>query len=53
MTDQISKRNNPVMSGGIKKVTHTSRYTNAGLKVSLYVCAHTKIIPWKFPILNP
>ena len=23
------------------------------LKVSLYVCTHTKIIPWRFCILNP
>ena len=27
------------------------RYTNADLKVSLYV--HLKTIPWKFRILNP
>ena len=29
------------------------RYTNADLKISLYVCVHIKTIPWKFHILNP
>ena len=28
-------------------------YTNADLKISLYVCFHIKNIPWKFCILNP
>ena len=28
------------------------RYTNADLKISLYVCVYTKITPWKFRILN-
>ena len=34
-----------------KKTTY--RYTNADLKISLYVCVHVKAIPWKFCILNP
>ena len=29
------------------------RYTNAGLKISLYVCVHIKTIPGKLRILNP
>ena len=29
----------------------TWRYTSADLKISLYVCAHKKTIPWKFRIL--
>ena len=29
------------------------RYTNADLKISLYVCVHIKLIPWKFRFLNP
>ena len=28
------------------------RYTNADLKISLYVCVQIKIVPWKFRILN-
>ena len=28
-------------------------YTNADLKISLYVPVHIEIIPWKFRILNP
>ena len=28
------------------------RYTNADLKISLYVRFHKKMIPWKFPTLN-
>ena len=28
-------------------------YTNADLKMSLYVWIHTKTIPWKFCFLNP
>ena len=28
-------------------------YTNADLKISLYVCVHIKKLPWKFRILNP
>ena len=28
-------------------------YTNADLKISLYVCVHIKTIPWKFRIPNP
>ena len=31
----------------------TSKYTNADLTISLYVCIRIKIIPWKFRILNP
>ena len=31
----------------------TWRYTNADLKISLYVCVHIKTTPWKFCILNP
>ena len=26
--------------------------TNANLKISLYVCVHTKIVTWQFGILN-
>ena len=29
------------------------RYTNADLKISLYVCVRKKTVPWKFRILNP
>ena len=29
------------------------RYTNADLKISLYVCADIKTISWKFRFLNP
>ena len=29
------------------------RYTNADLKISLYVCVHLKTRTWKFRILNP
>ena len=29
------------------------RYTNADLKISLFVLTHIKVIPWKFSILNP
>ena len=29
------------------------RYTNAGLKISVYVRIHIKTIPWKLCILNP
>ena len=29
------------------------RYTNADLKMSLYVRVHIKMIPWKIRILNP
>ena len=32
--------------------TFTLKYTNVDLKISLYVLIHTKIIPWKFHILN-
>ena len=28
------------------------KYTNADLKISLYVRIHLKIIPWKFHILD-
>ena len=28
-------------------------YANADFKKSLYVCVHTKTIPWKFRLLNP
>ena len=28
-------------------------YTNADLKISVYVYVHIKTIPWKFRILNP
>ena len=28
-------------------------YTNADLEISLYVCVHIKIIPWKLRIRNP
>ena len=31
----------------------TQRYTNADLKISLYVRVHIKLIPWKFRLLNP
>ena len=31
----------------------SQRYTNADLKISLYVSVHIKTIPWKFRILNP
>ena len=35
-------------------VNHCSyRYTNAALKISLYVQVHIKITPWKFHILDP
>ena len=34
------------------KITSCQRYTNADLKISLYVCVHKKKIPWKFCILN-
>ena len=30
-----------------------SRYTNADLKISLYVWVHIKTVTWKFRILNP
>ena len=30
-----------------------SRYTNADLKISLYVCIHIKTVPWKFRVLIP
>ena len=33
--------------------TFSLRYTNADLKISLYVCRHIEIIPSKFRILNP
>ena len=36
-----------------KVVLKTLRYTNADLKISLYVRAHIKTIPWKFCIVNP
>ena len=29
------------------------RYTNADLKISLYVCVYIKTIPWKFCNFNP
>ena len=29
------------------------RYTNADLKISVYVRVHMKTIPWKFHILDP
>ena len=32
--------------------TNAERYTNADLKISVYVCVHVKIIPPKFRILN-
>ena len=32
---------------------HALRYINADLKISPYICVHTKIISWKFRILNP
>ena len=28
------------------------RYTNADMKISLYILNHVKVIQWKFPILN-
>ena len=31
----------------------SSRYTNADLKISLYVCVHIDAIPWKIHILKP
>ena len=31
----------------------TQRYTNADLKISLYVCVYIKTIPSKFHIPNP
>ena len=33
-------------------ILNFSSYTNADLKISLYVCIRVKIIPWKFRILN-
>ena len=32
---------------------YTDWYTNADLKISLYVCVYIKIKSWKFCILNP
>ena len=29
------------------------RYTNADLKITLYICVHIKLIPRKFRIPNP
>ena len=40
-------------SDNIEIMIWKSRYTNADLKISLYVCVHIKRIPWKFRILNP
>ena len=31
----------------------SQRYTNADLKISLYVYVHIKTIPWEFRVLNP
>ena len=36
-----------------KKLSFLQRYTNADLKISLYVCIQMKVIPWKFHILIP
>ena len=33
--------------------TVEQRYTNADLKISLYVRVHIKLVLWKFHILNP
>ena len=35
-----------------KSLKHIKRYTNADLKICLYVCVYIKIIPWKVGILK-
>ena len=41
-----------ILTNDTEKQLFIQRYTNADLKISLYILNHVKVIQWKFRILN-